>query len=104
MAGVLEDEAPLRFDVATSLLKSLLATAKQSPSGQVLPEAIFEVLQKLQLSISRTERAIIKAHQRRAEDALVDIILKGTAAPVSLVSSAAPDSSAEQYLLSVMCC
>ena len=83
MAGVLGDEAPLRFDVATSSLTSLIARAKQSASGRIPPRGLFEVLQKLQLSINRTERSIIWDHQRRAEDALLDIIRAGTDAPAS---------------------
>lgn len=89
MAGVLEDEAPLRFDVATSALASLVVSAKKGASSQVPPESLFEILQKLQLSISRTERSIIKEHQRRTEDALADILLKGTAAPVSCIPAPA---------------
>lgn len=82
MAGMLEDEYPLRFDVATSSLTSLVSAAKETAARVVPPDKLFEVLQKLQLSIARSERAIIKDNQRRTEEALVDILLKGTAAPV----------------------
>ena len=82
MAGMLDDEHSLRFDVATSSLTNLVAAAKQSSAGTVPPEKLFEVLQMLQLSIGRSERPIIKDNQRWTEDALIDVLLKGTAAPV----------------------
>lgn len=82
MAGVLGDEAPLGFDEATTALVSLVTAAKLGTSGRVPPADLFEILQKLQLSIGRAERTVIKEHQRQTEDALVEILLKGTAAPV----------------------
>lgn len=83
MGGVLEDEAPQLFDVATNTLVQLVSSAKSQGTGVVAPSDLFEVLQKLQLSIGLSERGLVKEHQRRAEDALVEVLLKGTAGPVS---------------------
>lgn len=46
------------------------------------PVACFELLQKLLVSIDRTERLRLKEYGRRCESALIDILLKGTAPPV----------------------
>lgn len=46
--------------------------------------AAFELLQKLLVTIDTTDVERVKEHQRRCELALVDILLKGAAAPVSL--------------------
>ena len=63
-------------------LELVVGTAKASRAD---PVACFELLQKLLVSIDRTERARLKEYGRRCEAALVDILLKGTAPPVRLL-------------------
>lgn len=60
-------------------LELLVGTAR---TGRADPVACFELLQKLLVSIDRTDRARLKEYGRRCEAALVDILLRGTCPPV----------------------
>jgi hypothetical protein len=42
-----------------------------------------ELLQKLQVTIDGSQKERVREYQRRCEDALAEILLKGTAPPVS---------------------
>ena len=89
MAGVFEDEDagdPKVFAAWASQLCDLVASSKGSPDGgRVAAEAVFELLQNMAAAISRAERPVVREHQRRVEDALIDVLLSGTAPPVRLL-------------------
>lgn len=89
MAGVFEDEDagdPKAFAAWAAQLCDLVASSKgSSEGGRVVPEAVFELLQNLAAAIARAERPVVREHQRRMEDALIDILLSGTTPPVRLI-------------------
>ena len=65
-------------------LELLVGTAK---SAKTDPVACFELLQKLLVSIDTTERVRLKEYGRRCEAAMMGILLKGIAPPVSAFTS-----------------
>ena len=86
MAGVFEDEDagdPKAFAAWVTELCGLVASSKGTPDGaRTVAEAAFELLQNLAAAIGRAERPVVREHQRRVEDALIDILLSGTTPPV----------------------
>ncbi len=86
MAGVFEDEDagdPNAFAAWVTELCGLVASSKGMPDGaRTVAEAAFELLQNLAAAIGRAERPVVREHQRRVEDALIDILLSGTTPPV----------------------
>ena len=64
-------------------LELLVGSAKGS-AGVDQIQAV-EILQKLLANIPRTERPRLKEYGRRCEAAMADVLLKGTAQPVSSV-------------------
>ena len=86
MASVFEDEDagdPKAFAAWATQLCDLVASSKGSPDGgKAVAEAAFELLQNLAAAISRAERPVVREHQRRMEDALIDLLLSGTTPPV----------------------
>ena len=86
MAGVFEDEDagdPKAFAAWATQLCDFVASSKGSPEGgRVMAETVFELLQNLAAAISRAERSVVREHQRRLEDTLIDILLSGTTPPV----------------------
>ncbi|KAK9820084.1 hypothetical protein WJX72_005985 [[Myrmecia] bisecta] len=75
-----DEEEALPFHIWVAELELLTGNAKGP--RKVDPVACFELLQKLLVTIDRTERVKLKEYQRRCEDALMEILLKGTAPPV----------------------
>lgn len=49
---------------------------------KVDPSQCFQLLQKLVVTLDRTARLEVREYQRRCEDALIDILLKGAPPPV----------------------
>ena len=92
MLGVFEDEYAgdaNGFAAWATELCDLVASSKGSADGgRAAPEAAFELLQKVAAAIGRAERLVIREHQRRLEDALVELLLSGTTPPVCLPPSA----------------
>lgn len=64
----------------------LLVGQTRGPKQSVDPVAAMELLQKLQVTIESSDKARIREYQRRCEDALENVLLKGTAPPVCLKS------------------
>ena len=60
----------------------LLVGQARAPKLAVDPVAATELLQKLAVTIGSSASGIIREYQRRCEDALADILLRGTAPPV----------------------
>ena len=75
-----DEEECLTFAVFVAELELVVGSSKdkRSPDGGRL----LELLQKLAASISRADRATLKAHQARCESALVEALTKGTCSQV----------------------
>lgn len=71
----------LGFHIWVAELELLVGQAKGAKQD-VEPVAAMELLQKLQVTIDSSDKALIREYQRRCESALEDILLKGTAPPV----------------------
>lgn len=77
-----DEEEALSFNVWVAELELLVGNARGN--RRVDPVYSFELLQKLQGSIQRSERAQLHSYQRKCEDALTTILLKGAPPPVRL--------------------
>ena len=88
MLGVFEDEYAgdaNAFGAWATDLCDLVAASKGSPDGsKAAPEVAFELLQKVAAAVGHAERPVIREHQRRLEDALIELLLSGTTPPVRL--------------------
>lgn len=71
----------LGFHIWVAELELLVGQTRGSKQS-VDPVAAIELLQKLQVTIESSDKARIREYQRRCEDALEDVLLKGTAPPV----------------------
>ncbi len=71
----------LGFHIWVAELELLVGQAR-GPKQSVDPVAAMELLQKLQVTIESSDKARIREYQRRCEDALESVLLKGTAPPV----------------------
>ena len=76
----LDEEDCLGFKIWVAELELLVGSTRR----QRKPDAdeAYRVLQKLAVTMDRANRSEIKEYQRRAEDALIDILLKGVPPPV----------------------
>ena len=77
-----DEEEALSFNVWVAELELLVGNARGN--RRVDPIYSFELLQKLQGSIQRSDRAQLHSYQRKCEDALTTVLLKGAPPPVSL--------------------
>ncbi len=75
-----DEEEALSFNVWVAELELLVGNARGN--RRVDPIYSFELLQKLQGSIRRSERAQLQSYQRKCEDALTIVLLKGAPPPV----------------------
>ena len=75
----------LGFHIWVAELELLVGQAR-GPKQSVDPVAAMELLQKLQVTIESSDKARIREYQRRCEDALESVLLKGTAPPVRATS------------------
>ena len=93
MAFVDEEEA-LSFNVWVAELELLVGNARGN--RRVDPIYSFELLQKLQGSIHRSDRAQLHSYQRKCEDALTTVLLKGAPPPVTRCKYSTEHTSASQ--------
>ena len=75
-----DEEEALSFNVWVAELELLVGNARGN--RRIDPIYSFDLLQKLQGSIARSERAQLQSYQRKCEDALMMVILKGATPPV----------------------
>lgn len=77
---ITEEEEILGFPIWVAELELIVGSAR----GKKKPDPVqcFQLLQKLLVTLDRTASSDIRPHQRRCEDALVDILLKGAPPPV----------------------
>lgn len=76
----IDEEDCLGFKIWVAELELIVGGSR----GNKKPEAgpIFVLLQKLVVTLDRTDRQEVREYQRRCEDALIDILLKGAPPPV----------------------
>ena len=78
----MDEEEVLGFPVWAAELDLLVGGSK---GGQVSDQGqCFELLQKIQATLARTARKEVQEYQRRCEEALCSLLLKGAAPPVSI--------------------
>ncbi|KAK9865210.1 hypothetical protein WJX84_003181 [Apatococcus fuscideae] len=76
----MEEEEVLGFPVWAAELDLLVGGSK---GGQVSDQGqCFELLQKIQITLARTTRSEVQEYQRRCEEALCSILLRGAAPPI----------------------
>ncbi|KXZ55551.1 hypothetical protein GPECTOR_2g1100 [Gonium pectorale] len=94
----LDEEECLPFPIFTAELELLVGNSvrgKQPDGVQLL-----ELLQKLVVSIPRTERSVLKQHQRQCEAILYDVLSHGIgAAGLNPVDRSAPAVQAEAWTI-----
>lgn len=80
-SAFVDEESVLPFKVWVAELELVVGGAK----GKRKPDAAacFQLLQKLVLTLGRAARPEVREYQRRCEDALVDVLLKGAPPAVS---------------------
>lgn len=80
-AFYVDEEDCLGFKIFLAELELLVGSSR----GKNRPDAgkALKLLQKLVVTLDRTERPEIKEYQRRCEHAVIDILLKGAPPPVS---------------------
>lgn len=72
----------LGFHIWVAELELLVGHARNLRQN-VDPVASVELLQKLLVTMDSSQKERIREYQRRCDDALADILLRGTAPPVS---------------------
>ncbi len=75
-----DEEECLGFDVFVAELELIVGTRKDKRPDEV---QLLELLQKLLVSVSKTDKAVLKQYQKRCEAVLVDLLYKGTCKTVS---------------------
>lgn len=76
-----DEEEVLPFPVFIAELELLVGNSKRGkPDGVQL----LELLQKLLATIPRTDKAVVKQHQRQCEAMLYDVLAHGIGAAVSI--------------------
>ena len=83
-AVFLDEEDCLGFDVFVAELELIVGTRKDKRPDEV---QLLELLQKLLVSVSRTDKPVLKQYQKRCEAVLVDVLYKGTCRTVSTQGS-----------------
>lgn len=75
-----DEEVLLGFPIFVAELELLVGNAR----GRAKPDQVqcFQLLQKLVVTLDRCERPQVKEFQRRCEEAVVDVLLKGAPPPV----------------------
>ena len=84
----LDEEDCLGFKIWVAELELLVGSAKRQRRPD--PGRAHRLLQKLVTTLDRAERSEVREYQRRAEDALIDILLKGGPPPVRTSLSKMP--------------
>ena len=67
-------------------LELLLGQVKGS-NANIEPVAALELLQKLLVTIDSSQRERVREYQRRCEEALMEVLYKGSAPPVRSLSA-----------------
>ena len=62
---------------------------------------MLELLQKLLVTMNGSQRERVREYQRRCEDALTEVLLKGTAPPVSLPTFPMQSFGSTRHLITV---
>eukprot|EP00887_Chlorella_sp_A99_P005661 scaffold1.g5661.t1 len=75
-----DEEDLLGFKIWVAELELVAASARGKAKPE--PRQCFQLLQKLVATLDRTPRDEVREYQRRCEDALIDILLKGAPPPV----------------------
>lgn len=83
----------------SATLNPLTALNVPPPSPVEHPNSPFAAVQKLVVSLDRASRPEVKEFQRRCEEAVVDVLLKGAPPPVG----GGPRLLAPAYTLCWMC-
>lgn len=75
----LDEEECLGFDVFVAELELAVGTSKdRKPDGV----ALLDILQKLNVSLDRADRTVLKQQQKRCEAVIMDILLKGVSSKI----------------------
>jgi hypothetical protein len=76
-----DEEELLGFKIWVAELELLVGPTRR---GRAKPDRVqcFQLLQKLVVTLDRSSRPEVKEYQRRCEEAVVDILLKGAPPPV----------------------
>jgi hypothetical protein len=80
-ATYFDEEDLLGFKIWVAELELLVGKSKRNYKEEA--GACYRLLQKLHATLDRTAVSELKEYQRRCEDALVDILLRGMPPPVS---------------------
>jgi len=75
-----DEEDCLGFKIWVAELELIVGSSRGRKKADV--EHCYHLLQKLVVTLDRTDRAEVREYQRRCEDALIDILLKGAPPPV----------------------
>lgn len=94
-----DEEELLQLNVFVAELELIVGSARDKRPDNV---ALLELLQKLVASINTTDRAVLKANQKRCEAVLVDVVYKGACAPVR--QAWGPDQHSKQRLHARQAC
>lgn len=80
MTTYIDEEDVLTFSVFVAELELIVGSARGRKKAD--PLQCHQLLQKLVATLDRTGRLEVREYQRRCEDALIDILLKGAPPPV----------------------
>jgi hypothetical protein len=81
-AAYIDEEDCLGFKIWVAELELIVGSSRGKKKAD--PTQAFLLLQKLVTTLDRTDRKEVREYQRRCEDALIDILLKGAPPPVRL--------------------
>ena len=79
-AAYVDEEDCLGFKIWVAELELIIGSSRGKKKADAVQS--FLLLQKLVVTLDRTDRLEIREYQRRCEDALIDILLKGAPPPV----------------------
>jgi hypothetical protein len=81
-AAYIDEEDCLGFKIWVAELELIVGSSRGKKKAD--PTQAFLLLQKLVVTLDRTDRTEVREYQRRCEDALIDILLKGAPPPVCI--------------------
>jgi len=81
-AAYIDEEDCLGFKIWVAELELIVGSSRGKKKAD--PTQAFLLLQKLVITLDRTDRTEVREYQRRCEDALIDILLKGAPPPVCI--------------------
>ena len=79
-AAYIDEEDCLGFKIWVAELELIVGGSRGKKKADAAQ--VFLLLQKLVITLDRTDRTEVREYQRRCEDALIDILLKGAPPPV----------------------